>query len=53
MTEEIKRERPATENKEKQEPPITLTQKIVVAVLIGYLISLIWLVGSKYWLGIW
>ena len=53
MTEEIKQERLATENKEKQEPPMTLTQKIVVAVLIGYLISLVWLVGSKYWLGIW
>ena len=53
MTEEIKQKRPATENKEKQEPPMTLTQIIFVAVLIGYLISLIWLVGSKYWYGIW
>jgi hypothetical protein len=29
----------------KQEQPVTLTEKIATAVLIGYLISLIWLVG--------
>jgi uncharacterized ion transporter superfamily protein YfcC len=53
MTEEIKQKKPVAESKEEKEQPITLTQKIVVAVLIGYVISLIWLVGSKYWLGIW
>ena len=37
----------------KQKPSITLTEKIVMVVLIGYVISLIWLVGSKHWLGIW
>ena len=53
MTEKIKQEQPPAENKEKQEPPKTLMAKIVVAILIGYVISLIWMVGSKYWYGIW
>jgi hypothetical protein len=37
----------------KQEEPITLTEKIATAVLIAYLISLIWLAGSSHWFGIW
>jgi hypothetical protein len=37
----------------KQEFSITLTEKIVMVVLIGYVIALIWLVGSSHWLGIW
>jgi len=32
---------------------MTLTEKIVTAVLIGYVISLIWLAGSSHWFGIW
>jgi hypothetical protein len=32
----------------KQEQPVTLTEKIVIAVLIGYLISLVWLVGRTF-----
>ncbi len=53
MTEEMKQEQPAVENKEKQEQPITLTEKIVTVILIGYVISLIWLAGSSHWFGIW
>ena len=53
MAEDIKQEQPATENKEKQEQPITLTEKIATVVLIGYVIALIWLAGSKYWFNIW
>jgi len=37
----------------KQKEPITLTEKIATAVLIAYLISLIWLAGSSHWFGIW
>ncbi|MFZ1038151.1 MAG: hypothetical protein WAU61_12085 [Smithella sp.] len=37
----------------KQEQPMTLTEKIATAVLIAYLISLIWLAGSSHWFGIW
>jgi uncharacterized ion transporter superfamily protein YfcC len=53
MAEEIKQEQPATENKEKQEPPMTLKEKIVTALVIAYVISLIWLAGSSHWFGIW
>lgn len=52
MTEEIKQEQPAVNNNDKKEP-ITLTEKIATVVLIGYLISLIWLAGSSHWFGIW
>ncbi len=38
---------------EKKDAPMTLTEKIVTAVLIAYLISLIWLAGSSHWFGIW
>jgi len=37
----------------KQDQPITLTEKIATAVLIAYLISLIWLAGSSHWFNIW
>ncbi|MGD0169249.1 MAG: hypothetical protein ABSE54_05965 [Smithella sp.] len=37
----------------KQDPSITLTEKIVTVVLIGYVIALIWLAGSSQWFGIW
>ncbi len=37
----------------KNKPPITLTEKIATALLIAYVISLIWLAGSSHWLGIW
>lgn len=50
MAEERKKEKPAAEKKDE---PITLKEKIVTAVLIGYVISLIWLTGSSHWLGIW
>ncbi|MBN1365663.1 MAG: hypothetical protein JW976_12710 [Syntrophaceae bacterium] len=53
MAEEIKQEEPAAEDKEKQEQPMTLTEKIVTAILIAYVISLIWLAGSSHWFGIW
>ncbi|MGB5217270.1 MAG: hypothetical protein WBN66_03120 [Smithella sp.] len=53
MAEDIKQAQPTAENKDKQEQPITLTEKIATAVLIGYIISLIWLAGSKHWFGIW
>ncbi|MGP8154647.1 MAG: hypothetical protein ACLQBQ_11025 [Smithella sp.] len=53
MAEEIKQKQPVADNKEEQEPPITLTEKIATVVLIGYLISLIWLAGSSHWFGIW
>jgi len=50
MGEEIKQEQPSAEQKDG---PMTLTEKIVTAVLIAYLISLIWLAGSSHWYGIW
>jgi hypothetical protein len=50
MAEEIKQEKLAAE---KKDDSITLTEKIVTAVLIGYVIALIWLTGSSHWLGIW
>lgn len=53
VAEDIKQAQPTAENKDKQEQPITLTEKIATAVLIGYIISLIWLAGSKHWFGIW
>jgi len=37
----------------KQKPSINLTEKIATVVLIGYVISLIWLAGSSHWFGIW
>ena len=53
VAEDTKQEQPTAENQDKQEQPITLTEKIATAVLIGYIISLIWLAGSKHWFGIW
>ena len=53
MAEEIKKEQPADESHGEQEQPMTLKEKLTISVLIGYVISLIWLVGSKYWYGIW
>ncbi|HNY51034.1 MAG TPA: hypothetical protein PLV50_11425 [Smithella sp.] len=53
MAEDTKQEQPTAENQDKQEQPITLTEKIATAVLIAYIISLIWLAGSKHWFGIW
>lgn len=53
MAKEIKKEQPADENHKEQEQPITLKEKIAVSILIAYVISLIWLAGSKYWYGIW
>ena len=50
MVEEIKQKQPDTE---KKDGPMTLTEKIVTGVLIGYVISLIWLAGSSHWFGIW
>lgn len=47
---EVKQEQPAAE---KKDAPITLTEKIVTAILIAYVISLIWLAGSSHWFGIW
>jgi hypothetical protein len=52
MTEESKQDQPAAENNKDNEP-ITLTEKIVTAILIAYVISLIWLAGSSHWFGIW
>jgi len=43
----------ATENKEKQESSPILTEKIATVIIICYVIALIWLTGSKNWLGIW
>jgi len=40
-------------NEIKQEPPLTLKEKIVIAVLTAYIIALIWLAGSSHWFGIW
>ncbi|HQN74308.1 MAG TPA: hypothetical protein PLB16_12900 [bacterium] len=53
MAEDIKQEQPATENKEQQDQPMTLTEKIVTVILIAYIISLIWLAGSSHWYNIW
>jgi hypothetical protein len=53
VAEEIKKGQPAVKNHGEQEKPIPLKEKIAILVLIGYVISLIWLVGSKYWYGIW
>ena len=53
MAENTKQEQPTAENKEQQDQPMTLTEKIATAVLVGYIISLIWLAGSKHWFGIW
>lgn len=51
MAEEIKKEQPVEGSDQNQ--PITLKEKIAIIILIGYVISLIWLAGSKYWYGIW
>lgn len=53
MADEIKKDQPAPENNEKQDQPMTLTEKIVTAILIAYVISLIWLAGSSHWFNIW
>lgn len=53
MAEDIKQELPDDENKDKQEQPLTVTEIIATIVLIGYVISLIWLAGSKHWFGLW
>ena len=53
MTEEIKQEQPATDPHEQENQPITLKEKIAAAVLIAYVISLIWLARSKHWFGLW
>jgi uncharacterized membrane protein YvbJ len=53
MTEEIKQEQPATDPHKQENQPITLKEKIAAAVLIAYVISLIWLAGSKHWFGLW
>jgi hypothetical protein len=50
MAEEIKQGQP---DAAKIDGPMTLTEKIVTAVLIAYVISLIWLAGSSHWFGIW
>jgi hypothetical protein len=50
MAEEIKQEQPSAEQKDG---PMTLTEKIVTAILIAYVISLIWLAGSSHWYNIW
>jgi hypothetical protein len=50
MAEKIKQEQSSAEKKDES---ITLTEKIVAAFLIGYVIALIWLTGSSHWLGIW
>ncbi len=50
QTKEANRTTPAKEGDDLQ--PATLLQKIVVAVLGLYLISLIYLVLSKSWLGV-
>jgi len=50
MAEEIKQEQPGAA---KKDGPMTLTEKIVTAGLIAYVISLIWLAGSSHWFGIW
>jgi len=50
MVEEINKEQL---NADKNDAPATLTEKIVAALLIGYVISLIWLTGSSHWFGIW
>jgi hypothetical protein len=53
VVEEIKEKQSAAENHVEGEQSITLKEKITIVVLVGYFISLIWLVGSKYWYGIW
>jgi hypothetical protein len=50
MAEKTKQQQPAAE---KKDSPATLTEKIAAALLIGYVISLIWLAGSSHWYGIW
>jgi uncharacterized ion transporter superfamily protein YfcC len=52
MVEEINQKQP-TSSDEKKDAPMTLTEKIVTAILIAYVISLIWLAGSSHWYGIW
>jgi uncharacterized ion transporter superfamily protein YfcC len=53
MGEEIKQEQPVTEDQGQQDQPMTLMEKIVTAILIAYVISLIWLAGSSHWYNIW
>lgn len=50
MVEEINKEQPSVE---KNDQPPTLTEKIAILVIIGYIISLIWLAGSSHWYNIW
>lgn len=50
MVGEINKEQQAAD---KNEAPATLTEKIVAAILIGYVIALIWLAGSSHWYNIW
>ncbi len=50
MAEQVNHKQPATGEKN---PPLTLAEKISIVVIIGYLISLIWLAGSSHWYGIW
>lgn len=56
MAEDTQKQQPAAENaenNEQQDQPMTMTEKIATAVLVGYIISLIWLAGSKHWFGLW
>lgn len=50
MSEKVSHKQPAAEEKNL---PLTLTEKTSIVVIIGYLISLIWLAGSSHWYGIW
>lgn len=56
LADDTQKQQPAAENaenNEQQDQPMTMTEKIATAVLVGYIISLIWLAGSKHWFGLW